>query len=86
MPLPIAKMFILQNFKPFKCHLCDHSCKLKGNLNKHLVNKHGLEVMTEVKQRKIALETGQGYNDILADRAKSRIANTIPSMFPQQEA
>ncbi|XP_062610033.1 GDNF-inducible zinc finger protein 1-like [Saccostrea cucullata] len=72
------------NFKPYKCHLCDHSCKLKGNLNKHLVNKHGLEVMTEVKQRKIALETGQGYNEILVDRAKSRIACTIPAMFPEE--
>lgn len=50
--------FIFQNFKFYKCYLCEYSCKLKGNLNKYLVNKYGLEVMIEVKQRKIVLETG----------------------------
>lgn len=50
--------FIFQNFKFYKCYLCEYSCKLKGNLNKYLVNKYGFEVMIEVKQRKIVLETG----------------------------
>ncbi|XP_061196254.1 GDNF-inducible zinc finger protein 1-like [Saccostrea echinata] len=64
------------NFKPYKCHLCDHSCKLKGNLNKHLVNKHGLEVMTEVKQRKIALETGYKIKEFLYTKfCQARVAN-----------
>ncbi|KAK3085853.1 hypothetical protein FSP39_009650, partial [Pinctada imbricata] len=60
------------NLRPYKCHLCNHSCKLKGNLNKHLAGKHGLEVMTQVKQRKIALETGTGFQEILKTCAGAR--------------
>ncbi|KAK3085702.1 hypothetical protein FSP39_007519 [Pinctada imbricata] len=52
------------DYKPFKCHLCDHACKLKGNLHKHLLGKHKVKVTTLFDRRKEALTTGKGYFDL----------------------
>lgn len=36
-----AHIFSHMGEKPFKCPICDYSCNLKTNLNKHLQNSHG---------------------------------------------
>ncbi|XP_060079131.1 zinc finger protein 37-like [Ylistrum balloti] len=58
------------DYKPFQCHICGFRCKLKGNLDKHLRNRHKMEVMTTTKLWDKVMKTGQGYNSIV-DRLKS---------------
>lgn len=38
-----AHIFSHMGEKPYKCNLCDFSCTLKSNLNKHLRIKHHLD-------------------------------------------
>jgi hypothetical protein len=36
----------LQDARPYACHLCEYSCKLKCNLGKHIKNVHKLDSTT----------------------------------------
>lgn len=60
----------MQDFKPYSCHLCDYRAKIRGNLTKHLANKHQYEDMTLAKRRKLALETGENFpSTVVGNRA-----------------
>ena len=44
---PVIFFFIyLQDARPYACHLCEYSCKLKCNLGKHIKNVHKLDSTT----------------------------------------
>ena len=36
--------FISQDIRPWKCDMCNHAAKEKGNLKKHLKSKHKMSV------------------------------------------
>ena len=39
--------FLLQNYKPFLCSLCQYRSGLRGNLDKHIRSVHNLDVVTK---------------------------------------
>ena len=39
-----ACVCVLQDMKPFACHLCSHRCSVRGNLDKHLRTVHSLDI------------------------------------------
>ncbi|CAH1785845.1 unnamed protein product, partial [Owenia fusiformis] len=45
-----------KNIKRYQCHLCEHCCKIKGNLRLHLRNKHKLTVATHSKGSSVSSE------------------------------
>ena len=66
--------FILfQNDRPFSCNLNEHACKLKGNLHKHIILVHKIEVVTRNQLHQNMLETGKGYTQLLNARRKDDI-------------
>ncbi|XP_076106613.1 uncharacterized protein LOC143075168 [Mytilus galloprovincialis] len=54
--------------RPFSCHICEYSCKLKGNLNSHMKNIHKLEIISTHKLREKMIKTGKGYNEYMSAR------------------
>jgi hypothetical protein len=63
--------FILfQDDRPFSCNLCEHACKLKGNLHKHIRLVHKVEVVTRKQLHENMLETGKGYTQLVNARRK----------------
>ncbi|XP_052074241.1 zinc finger protein 676-like [Mytilus californianus] len=54
--------------RPFSCHICEYSCKLKGNLNSHMKNIHKLEIISTHKLREQMIKTGKGYNEYMSAR------------------
>ena len=57
--------FILfQDDRPFSCNLCEHACKLKGNLHKHIRLVHKVEVVTRNQLHQNMLETGKGCTQL----------------------
>ncbi|KAK3086655.1 hypothetical protein FSP39_021453 [Pinctada imbricata] len=75
----LKTMHTNRDYKPYKCHLCDHSCKLKGNLTKHLKKKHKVNVTNWIEKRRQALDAGKGFSDYLKEYSiknnESRIRN-----------
>lgn len=69
--------------------MCEYSCKLKGNLDKHLRGKHGVEVMTIPKLRQKAIETGSGFSDIVfpprnCNEMPAKLADKHQLQMPQK--
>lgn len=62
------KFIFLQEARPFSCHICEYSCKLKGNLNSHMKNIHKLEIISTHKLREKMIKTGKGYNEYMSAR------------------
>ncbi|CAG2241008.1 unnamed protein product [Mytilus edulis] len=56
--------------RPFSCHLCEYSCKLKGNLNSHMKNIHKLEIVSINKLHEKVVKTGKGYDEYMEARRK----------------
>ncbi|CAG2195054.1 KRAB [Mytilus edulis] len=56
--------------RPYTCHLCEYSCKLKGNLNSHLKNMHKLEIVSINKLHEKVVKTGTGFDEYMEARRK----------------
>lgn len=72
----IYNMHTNKHSKPFSCHLCDHRCKLRGNLTKHLSKVHGIVEMSLPKKRQMALATGVNYPSTVAGNRLQDNSNT----------
>ena len=72
----------MQGARQFKCHLCPYSCKLRGNLDKHLRGKHKLSVDTQPELMRKVMQEGKGYKEYLERLWKLRVGETIPLPTP----
>ena len=60
--------FLLQEVRPYGCHLCEYRCKFKGNINKHMKNRHKVEIVSSYKLREKMIKTGKGYDEYMNSR------------------
>ena len=66
--LDLISTFLLQEARPYGCHLCEYRCKFKGNLNKHMKNRHKVEIVSSYKLHKKMINTGKGYDEYMNSR------------------
>ena len=78
----ILNLGILQEARQFKCHLCPYSCKVRGNLDKHLRGKHKLSYDTYPDLLRKVMQEGEGYKEYLERLRKVRDGETIALPTP----
>ena len=69
----------LQDARPFSCHLCPYSCKIRGNLQKHLKGTHKVEMTTRVDLWNKMMAQGQGYQEYLQQERELKSGKSTES-------
>ncbi|CAC5394287.1 unnamed protein product [Mytilus coruscus] len=66
--------------RPFSCHLCSYSCKIRENVHSHLKHAHKLKVVTRASMFYNMIKTGKGF-----DQVKEIDKNGAPLLIMEPE-